>query len=74
VIDVPGLRQTPDRMNQQGAADSFGRPLRQLLVSAMDGVSHLEGDDIRISHRPEQASHLSRSLSKLDEVVMLRQI
>jgi hypothetical protein len=72
MIDVAGLGDADDRVNQQAAADLLGRPLGQLLVGPVQGVPGLEGDDLGPAERLEMLAEFARGPAEVDEVEVRR--
>ena len=72
VVDVAGLGDADDRVDQEPAADLLGRALGQLFVGAVQRVAGLEGDHLRPAERLEVLAKLGGGPPQLGEIVVGR--
>lgn len=71
VIDISGLGQPDDGVNQHVGLSLSGSSDGQLSVCSVHGVSGLESDNLSPSHLLEEASQLGRGVSQVDVVKVL---
>jgi hypothetical protein len=71
VVDISGLGQTDNRVDQDVGLSLSGRSDGQFSVGSVHGVSGLESDDLSPCHLLEEASQLGRGVSQIDVVKVL---
>ena len=74
VVDVAGLRETHDRMDQQIGLHLFGGAERELEVRAMQRVARLEGDDLAPPQQREVLAQLRGRVPEIAVVVVQRRL
>lgn len=74
VIDISGLGQTDDGVNQDVRLSLSGGSDGQFSVSSVHGVSGLESDNLSPCHLLEETSQFGRGVSQIDVVKVLRRL
>ncbi len=72
VIDVAGLREADDRVDQQVRLGLARRTEGQLLVRAVQRVARLERHDLAPAHLAEEGAQLVRRVAARAEIIMHR--